>query len=155
MTWLTKVKFNISLICCLLQKFVPKCKCVLYVNIFPFLYFLLFNTCLKQGCFEGWDAMKPPYWRSVNNYNAGQTRLSHHYRGWWNEMNEISVEKLWNKICGRRKWEKPWEKPTLTGFVHHETHMTPTRDLSSGRQATRPLFFLNIHQLSPIINIIN
>ena len=32
------------------------------------------------------------------------------------EMNEMSVEKWWNVICGKGKWEKPREKPTQTPF---------------------------------------
>ena len=34
----------------------------------------------------------------------------------WNEMEEMSVEKWWNEICGRGKREKPREKPTQTPF---------------------------------------
>ena len=44
----------------------------------------------------------------------------------------MSVEKWWNEICGRGKWEKPREKPTQTHFVHHETHMEgPRRELGT------------------------
>ena len=31
-------------------------------------------------------------------------------------MDEMSVEKWWNEICGRGKWEKPREKRTQTPF---------------------------------------
>ena len=34
----------------------------------------------------------------------------------WSEMDEMSVEKWWNEICGRGKREKPREKPTQTPF---------------------------------------
>ena len=33
-----------------------------------------------------------------------------------NEMNEMSVEKWWNEICGRENREKPQEKSTQTPF---------------------------------------
>ena len=32
------------------------------------------------------------------------------------EMNEMSVEKLWNEICGWGKREKPREKPIQSSF---------------------------------------
>ena len=57
----------------------------------------------------------------------------------WNEMDEMSVEKWWNEICGWGKREKPREKPTLTSFRPprnpHGVTKTRTRDPSGGRRA--------------------
>ena len=55
----------------------------------------------------------------------------------------MSVEKWWNEICGRGKWEKPREKPTQTPFrppgnPHGGTEMQ-TRDPSGGRRASNRL----------------
>ena len=44
----------------------------------------------------------------------------------WNEMDEMSVEKLWNEICGMGKWENP-------RFVHTKSTWSD-RDLNSGLQ---------------------
>ena len=59
------------------------------------------------------------------------------------EMNEMSVEKWWNEICGRGKREKPREKPTQTPFRpprnQHGVTETRTRDPSSGRRAPNRL----------------
>ena len=61
----------------------------------------------------------------------------------WNEMDEMSVEKLWNEICGRGKREKPREKPTQTPFRPqrnpHGGTETRTRDPSCGRRAANRL----------------
>ena len=74
----------------------------------------------------------------------------------WNEMDEMSVEKWWNEICGEGKREKPREKPTQTPFrpprnPHGGTETLP-RDPSGGRHASNRLrhlaafiFRLNIH----------
>ena len=37
-------------------------------------------------------------------------------------MNEMSVEKRWNEICGRGKWEKPRENLPRPRFVNDKTH---------------------------------
>ena len=55
----------------------------------------------------------------------------------------MSVEKWWNEICGRGKWEKPREKPTQSSFrppqnPHGVTEMR-TRDPSVGRRAPNRL----------------
>ena len=42
------------------------------------------NSCPTQGRVEGWDAMKPLYYRSVSSKGAGRPRLTHRHRGWWN-----------------------------------------------------------------------
>ena len=55
-------------------------------------------------------------------------------------MDEMSVEKWWNEICGRGKREKPLENPTQTPFRPprnpHGGTETRTRDPSGGRRAT-------------------
>ena len=53
------------------------------------------------------------------------------------------MEKWWNEICGRGKWEKPREKPTQTPFrpqrnPHGGTEKR-TRDPSGGRRASNCL----------------
>ena len=88
----------------------------------------ILNSCPTQGRVEELDAMKPLYCRSVNSKGADRPRLSH-IRGAGemkrNErMNEMSVEKWWNEICGRGEREKPREKPTQTPFrPPRNTHM--------------------------------
>ena len=61
----------------------------------------------------------------------------------WNEMEEISVEKWWNEICGRGKREKAREKPTQTPFRPprnpHGGTETQTRDPNGGRRAPNRL----------------
>ena len=58
-------------------------------------------------------------------------------------MDEMSVEKWWNEICGRGKLEKPREKPTQTPFRPprnpHGGAETRTRDPSGGRRAPNRL----------------
>ena len=55
----------------------------------------------------------------------------------------MSVEKWWNEICGRRKREKPREKPTQTSFrpprTPHGGTETRTRDPNGGRRASNRL----------------
>ena len=49
-----------------------------------------------------------------------------------NEMDEMSMEKWWNEICGRGKQEKPEKNLPRPHFVHHETHMEgPRRELGT------------------------
>ena len=55
----------------------------------------------------------------------------------------MSVEKWWNEIYGREKWEKPREKPTQTSFrpprnLHGVTEMQ-TRNPSGERRAANRL----------------
>ena len=45
----------------------------------------ILNSCPTQGRVEGWDAMKPRYYRSVSNKGAGRPCLTHHHEGGWNE----------------------------------------------------------------------
>ena len=58
-------------------------------------------------------------------------------------MDEMSVEKWWNEICGRGKRGKPREKPTQTPFRPprnpHGGTETRTRDPSGGRRAPNRL----------------
>ena len=70
-------------------------------------------------------------------------------------MDEMSVEKWWNEICGWGKREKPREKPTQTPFrpplnPHGVTEMQ-TRDPSGGRRAPNRLR----HENRSLITIIN
>ena len=55
----------------------------------------------------------------------------------------MSVEKWWNELCGRGKWEKPREKPTQTPFRPprnpHGVTETRTREPSGGRRAPNRL----------------
>ena len=61
----------------------------------------------------------------------------------WNEMNEMSVDKWWNEICGRGKREKPRDIPTQTSFRPprnpHGVTETRTRDPIGGRRAINRL----------------
>ena len=58
-------------------------------------------------------------------------------------MDEMSVEKWWNKICGMGKWEKPHEKPTQTPFRPprnpHGGTETQTRDPQQWEASAYPL----------------
>ena len=58
-------------------------------------------------------------------------------------MNEVIVEKLWNKISDRGKREKTREKPTQTPFRPprnpHGVTVTRTRDHNGGRGASNRL----------------
>ena len=58
-------------------------------------------------------------------------------------MDEMSMEKWWNEICGRGKREKPREKPTQTPFRAprnpHGVTETRTRDPSGGRRVPNSL----------------
>ena len=55
----------------------------------------------------------------------------------------MSVEKWWNEICGRGKWEKPREKPTQIPFLPPQNQYgvieTRTRDPSGRRRAPNRL----------------
>ena len=54
-------------------------------------YTLILNSCPTQGLVEESDAMKPLHWKSVNSKDVDPPRLTHHDRGVWNEMNEVSL----------------------------------------------------------------
>ena len=104
--------------------------------------------------------MKPLYYRYVSSKRAGRPRLTHHHKGWWNETDEMSVEKWWNEISGRGKREKPREKPTQIPFRPprnpHGVTETRSRDPSAavgGERltacATRPPIY---HKLMDQLN---
>ena len=108
--------------------------------------------------------MKPLYWRSMISKDDCRSRLTHHHRGRWNEMNEMSMEKWWDEIRDRVKREKRWEKPTQTSFRppwnQHEVIETRTRVSSDGRQAYNrlrhgglsylPIPFSNYHEVKSL-----
>ena len=108
---------------------------------------------------RGMRCDEAPILEVSDSKGAGRPRLTHHHKGWWNETDEMSVEKWWNEICGRGKREKPREKPTLTPFrpprnPHGRTE-TRTRDPSAavgGERltacATRPPLKLIIKLIS-------
>ena len=51
----------------------------------------------------------------------------------WNEINEMEVEKLWNEICGRGRWEKLRKKNRDS--VSFTTNLSwSDRDVNSGPQ---------------------
>ena len=79
------------------------------------------QLCPTQGRVEGWDAMKPRYYRSVSSKGAGRPRLTHHHKGWWNETKWMRWvwRSGWNEICGRGKREKPREKPIYFLIQHN------------------------------------
>ena len=45
----------------------------------------------------------------------------------WNKMYEMGMEKWWNEIYGRGKWEKPEENLSIFCFVHQKTHVERSR----------------------------
>ena len=109
----------------------------IYINI---LLLNILNSCPTQGRVEGWDAMKPLYYRSVSSKGAGRPRLMHHHKGGWNETKWMRW--VWRN-GGRGKREKPREKPTQTPFRPprnpHGGSETRTRDSSGGRRASNRL----------------
>ena len=107
---------------------------------------LMSNT----GPGQGMRCDEPLYWRSVNSKDAGQPCLSHHHRGWWNEMKWMGW--VWRNgqmkfVVGENGTNPERNLPRLH-FVHHETYMgateMQTRDTSSGRWVTNRL----CHRLS-------
>ena len=91
----------------------------------------ILNWCPAQDRIEGWDAMKPLYWRSVNSKGAGRPRLSHHHKGWWNETKWMWRNGGIKFVVGEngRNAEKNLPRPR---FVHQETHMEwPRRELET------------------------
>ena len=88
----------------------------------------LFNSFPTQGQVEGWDVIKPLYWRSVIYTDAGRSRLTHHH-SWWNEWDEWGEIVEWNLWQGKTG-ETPKKNLPRLRFVHHETHMEwPKREL--------------------------
>ena len=68
-------------------------------------------------------------------------------------MDEMSVEKLWNEICGRGKRENHREKPTQTPFRPprnpHGLTENRTRDPSGGGRASNRL------RHEAVVNLVN
>ena len=92
-----------------------------YAPINRLLFIIIISSI--QDRVEGWDAMKPLYWMSVISNDGGRAHLSHHHRGGWDELKEVSMEKWWNEICRREKREKHREKHTQTPIRPPQNHM--------------------------------
>ena len=94
----------------------------------------ILNSCPTQGRVEGWDSMKPPYYRSVSSKGAGWPRLTHHHKGGWNETKWM--RRVWRSggmefVVGENGRNPVKNLPTPR-FVHHETHMEgPRRELGT------------------------
>ena len=54
----------------------------------------ILNSYSTYGQVDGWDALKPLYWRFMNSKDTGRPRLSHHHEDKWNQWNAEMVE--WN-----------------------------------------------------------
>ena len=69
-----------------------------------------------------------------------------------NERIDISVEKLWNEICDRGKWEKLREESAQTQICPlqnpHRVTEIQTRDISNGRRTINHL----CHGVAKIFN---
>ena len=94
----------------------------------------ILNWCPTQGRVEGWDAMKPLYYRSVSSKDAGRPRLTHHHKGRWNETKWTRW--VWRnggmKVVVGENGRNPEKKLPRPRFVHHETHMEwPRRELET------------------------
>ena len=94
----------------------------------------ILNSCPTQGRVEGWDSMKPLYYRSVSSKGAGRPRLTHHHKGRWNETKWMR----WVRRNGGMKFvvgengRNPMKNLPRPHFVHHETHMEgPRRELGT------------------------
>ena len=78
--------------------------------------------------------MKPLYYRSVSSKGAGRPRLSHHYKGWWNEtkwMRWVCRNGGMKFVVGENG-RNPMKNLPRPHFVHHETHMEwPRRELGT------------------------
>ena len=118
--------------------------------------------CPTQDRVEGWDAMKPLYYRSVSSKGAGRPRLTHHHMGWWNETKWMKW--VWRnggmKFVVGENGRNPEKNLPRSRFVHHETHMEwPRRELGipavGGERltacATRPLRIFIQSKFSSII----
>ena len=94
----------------------------------------ILNSCPTQGRVEGWDAMKPLYYRSVSSKGAGRPRLTHHQKGRWNETKWMRW--VWRnggmKFVVGENGRSPKKNLPRPRFVHHETHMEwPRRELGT------------------------
>ena len=115
----------------------------------------ILNSCPTQDRIEGWDAMKPLYYRSVSSKGAGRRRLMHHHKGGWNETKWMRW--AWRnggmKFVVGENGRNPVKNLPRPRFVHHDTHMEgPRREVGTpavrGERltacATRPPAFLTI-----------
>ena len=58
----------------------------------------ILNSCPTQGRVEGWDAMKPLYWRSLNSKDSGLTITGENeMKRNWDECGEIVEWNLWQR----------------------------------------------------------
>ena len=94
----------------------------------------ILNSCPTQGRDEGWDAMKPLYYRSVSSKGAGRPSLTHHRNVWWNETKWMRW--VWRnggmKFVVGENGRNPEKNLPRLWFVHHETHMEgPRRELGT------------------------
>ena len=89
----------------------------------------ILNSCPTQGRVEEWDAMKPPYYRSVSSKGAGRPRLMHHHKGGWNETKWMRW--VWRnggmKFVVGENGRNPVKNLPRPHVVHHETHMEGLR----------------------------
>ena len=90
----------------------------------------------------------PYIWKFGNNKDAGLPSLMHITGA--DEMNEMSVEKWWNKICGRGKGEKSQKEtyPDSNLFTtksrcsdHHQWHDSPLWALAFLRSSCHSCLF--------------
>ena len=88
------------------------------------------NSCPTKSRVQGWDAMKPLYWRSVNSKDAGRPRLSHQHRDKWNKTKWMAWRNVGMKFVigeNRINSEKNLPRPR---FAHREAHTEwPRREL--------------------------
>ena len=94
----------------------------------------ILNSCPTQGRVEGWDAMKPLYYRSVSSKGAGRPRLTRHHKGGWNETKWIRW--VWRdggmKFVVGENGRNPVKNLPWPRFIHHDTHMEgPRRELGT------------------------
>ena len=94
----------------------------------------ILNSCPTQSRVEGWDEMKPQYYRSVSSKGAGRPRLTHHHKGGWHEMKWMRW--VWRnggmKVVVGENGRNPMKNLPRPHFVHHETHMEgPRRELGT------------------------
>ena len=89
----------------------------------------ILNSGPTQGRVEGWDAMKPLYFRSVSSKGADWPPLMHHHKGGWNETKWMRW--VWRnggmKFVVGENGKNPEKNLPRPHFVHHETHMEGPR----------------------------
>ena len=89
----------------------------------------ILNSCPTQGRVDGWDVMKPLYYRFMSSKGAGQPRMMHHHKGGWNETKWMRW--VWRnggmKFVVVENGRNPVKNLPRPHFVHHETHMEGSR----------------------------